>query len=159
MFSLGFYKGFSVMRSMHLQETACMLCQMAYKLHRDLVLKENPTRGGYYFNNPNISQPNEYAAVVKKVKKANITAENIGEIMLQSIPGVGAETAKAVLLPYGGKITDFVRAITDNPTEFIGGAKARDEAKSRDEVADKRKISKSARINILNYFGVITKST
>jgi len=45
------------------------------------------------------TQTNEkdYCSVVKKVKKENITPDNIGEIMLCQIPGISSTTAIAIL--------------------------------------------------------------
>ena len=42
----------------------------------------------------------DYVGVVKKVKKDNITPENIGEIMLCQIPGISSVTALAVMEKY-----------------------------------------------------------
>jgi ERCC4-type nuclease len=39
----------------------------------------------------------DYCSVVKKVKKENITPDNIGEIMLCQIPGISSTTAIAIL--------------------------------------------------------------
>jgi ERCC4-type nuclease len=39
----------------------------------------------------------EYCSVIKKVKKENITPNNIGEIMLCQIPGISSTTAIAIL--------------------------------------------------------------
>jgi ERCC4-type nuclease len=39
----------------------------------------------------------EYCSVIKKVKKENITPDNIGEIMLCQIPGISSTTAIAIL--------------------------------------------------------------
>ena len=39
----------------------------------------------------------DYCSVIKKVKKENITPDNIGEIMLCQIPGISSTTAVAIL--------------------------------------------------------------
>jgi ERCC4-type nuclease len=39
----------------------------------------------------------DYCSVVKKVKKENVTPQNIGEIMLCQIPGISSTTAIAIL--------------------------------------------------------------
>ena len=39
--------------------------------------------------------------MVKKVKKDNITPENIGEIILSQIPGVSSHTSKIIMDKYG----------------------------------------------------------
>ena len=51
MFSLNYYKGFSVLRSFSLEETATIICNMAYKLNKDL------TKKSYYQN----IQTNEFS--------------------------------------------------------------------------------------------------
>jgi crossover junction endonuclease MUS81 len=115
MFSLNYYKGFSVFRSFNLDETANIICNMAYKMGKDLTKKP-------YFQNKIPIVENEsgetdiitsseesdevqfsekdYVGVVKKVKKDNITPDNIGEIMLCQIPGISSVTALAVMEKY-----------------------------------------------------------
>ena len=39
----------------------------------------------------------DYVGVVKKIKKDNITPDNIGEIMLCQIPGISASSAIAIM--------------------------------------------------------------
>ena len=48
-------------------------------------------------NNEATSSDKDYCSVVKKVKKENITPDNIGEIMLCQIPGISSVTAIAIL--------------------------------------------------------------
>jgi ERCC4-type nuclease len=94
MFSLNFYKGFSVFRSLSIEESAFIICNMAYKLLK------SPEKQSFYSVNNNISEDSEqkeYCEVVKKVKKENITSENIGEIMLCQIPGISSITAIAII--------------------------------------------------------------
>jgi crossover junction endonuclease MUS81 len=121
MFSLNYYKGFSVFRSFSLEETAMIICNMAYKLEKDNVAKK-----AFYKNNVHpsietnleenleqsdeVQQPNmsniteqsekDYVNVVKKVKKDNITPDNIGAIMLCQIPGISSVTALAIMEQY-----------------------------------------------------------
>lgn len=131
MFSLNYYKGFSVFRSFSLEETATIICNMAYKLEKD------PSKKTFYQNlsvspsivNENVIQeqldissnviidaltsPNvvandiqeestdkDYISVVKKVKKDNITLDNIDEIMLCQIPGISSVAAIAIMEKY-----------------------------------------------------------
>lgn len=42
-----------------------------------------------------------YSAVVKKVKKANLTPENMAEIVLSQIPGISTQTAVAIMNKFG----------------------------------------------------------
>jgi len=117
MFSLNYYKGFSVFRSFSMEETANIVCNMAYKIGKDLTKKP------YYQNIKPIEMPinesgdieqvtttddsadvqitdKDYVGVVKKVKKDNITLDNIGEIMLCQIPGISSVTALAIMEKY-----------------------------------------------------------
>jgi len=113
MFSLNYYKGFSVFRSFSLEETATIICNMSYKIDKDLTKKP------YYQNvedvqlitdkkeeneeeqnaNNNVVEK-DYVSVIKKVKKENITPDNIGEIMLCQIPGISSVTALAIMEKY-----------------------------------------------------------
>ncbi len=118
MFSLNYYKGFSVFRSFNMEETANIICNMAYKISKDLNKKP------YFQNKTPIEMPineacevalvvndtetdevqvtdKDYVGVIKKVKKDNITPDNIGEIMLCQIPGISSVTALAVMEKYG----------------------------------------------------------
>jgi len=112
MFSLNYYKGFSVFRSFTLDETANIICNMAYKMGKDLSKQpyfqnkvkvvENET-GEYVTINASDETDvtdKDYIGVVKKVKKDNITPDNIGEIMLCQIPGISSVTALAVMEKY-----------------------------------------------------------
>lgn len=115
LFSLNYSKGFSVLRSTSIQETAYIICNMAYKLNKNML--EN--KMSYYKNkevkqeiieNANLKKENNvvetdenehqetsYCSVVKKVKKDNITPENISEIMLCQIPGISSVSAIAIM--------------------------------------------------------------
>jgi len=46
---------------------------------------------------PGVSLPKTYSSVVKKVKKENLTPENMAEIVLSQIPGIGTDTAIAIM--------------------------------------------------------------
>jgi len=48
-------------------------------------------------SNEVIQSDKDYCSVIKKVKKENITPDNIGEIMLCQIPGISSTTAVAIL--------------------------------------------------------------
>jgi crossover junction endonuclease MUS81 len=97
MLSLNYYKGFSVLRSMNLDESALMICNIAYKINK---MGNKPP----FYSNINmettpqeLQESQEYCNVVKKVKKENITEENIGEIMLCQIPGISSVSAIAIM--------------------------------------------------------------
>ena len=119
MFSLNYYKGFSVFRSFNMEETANIVCNMAYKIGKDFTKKpyyqnkcmttiEAPTtetNENVVISNTDESEEvqatdKDYISVVKKIKKDNITPDNIGEIMLCQIPGISSVTALAVMEKY-----------------------------------------------------------
>ena len=60
-------------------------------------------------SNNNNNNTNHYCNVVKKVKKENITPENIGEIILCQIPGISSVTAIAIMR----KFTNFMNLIDE----------------------------------------------
>jgi ERCC4-type nuclease len=119
MFSLNYYKGFSVFRSFNMEETANIICNMAYKIGKDLSKKpyyqnksvstievinsETCENGGSSNLDESEDVPatdKDYISVVKKIKKDNITPDNIGEIMLCQIPGISSVTALAIMEKY-----------------------------------------------------------
>jgi ERCC4-type nuclease len=140
MFSLNYYKGFSVFRSFSLDETANIICNMTYKIGKDLSKKpyyqnklqievpinetiknendnvENETGGqSETTDEPEQAQATDkdYVGVVKKIKKDNITPDNIGEIMLCQIPGISSVTALAVMEKYKN-ISNLIKEIEAN---------------------------------------------
>jgi ERCC4-type nuclease len=155
MFSILYYKGFSVVRTMNVVETCDLVWNWADKLEREMV-RTNSESGSkkmpYYKNditsstsstftfNSNFNSdttvaennenmqfhieleldthqdnneggidkvvaveaqpyPYDYCSVlkVKKEKNANVTPENIGVIMLSTIPGISSKTAIAIM--------------------------------------------------------------
>jgi ERCC4-type nuclease len=99
------YKGFSVMRSFSIDESALMICNIAYKLRKSadkepyykLEKKILPSTTETTEEEPVATTEENYCHVVKKVKKDNITPDNIGEIMLSQIPGISSVSAIAVM--------------------------------------------------------------
>jgi ERCC4-type nuclease len=114
-FSLNYYKGFSVLRSQNLEETAIMICHMTYKLKKGIIGNLKPYYDSFIpktletlenletqeiIENTEIKEEKEYCHVVKRVKKDNITTDNIGEIMLCQIPGISSITAIAIMAQF-----------------------------------------------------------
>ena len=56
-----------------------------------------------------------YCNVVKKVKKENMTSENMGEIVLCQIPGFSAVTAQAIMKKFSGSIVNLLEELKTNP--------------------------------------------
>ena len=118
-FSLNYYKGFSAIRTLDLEETAIFLCNTFVKLN-----KERNNKKAYYNNisqvvqeqeqEPVVSSDKEYVNVSKRVKKDNITCENIGEIMLCQIPGVSSVSALAILDKYKS-LSNLIKELEKEP--------------------------------------------
>jgi len=112
MTSLLYFKGFSVVRTSGLQETAEVLLQMADKIDRNFMKGLLP----WYLTNtfttestqeiegqePSQQKIESYSGLVKKVKKENITPDNMGEILLCQIPGISSQYAQVILKHFGG---------------------------------------------------------
>ena len=105
MTSIHYFKGFSVMRSINIEETAIMACNMVYKLVGGLkggkkgyyATKDDTTKDDATKDDATKAAVKNYCSVIKKVKKDNINPDNIGEIMLCQIPGVSSSSALAIL--------------------------------------------------------------
>ena len=105
--TLNYFKGFSVMRTSSVGETADLLIWMAEKIERNFAKSVIPYYLQPYYQNVTHSEnpihpsetvtPPNYCTVVKKVKKDNITQNNIGEIVLCQIPGISSVTAVAIM--------------------------------------------------------------
>ena len=103
-FSLNYYKGFSVIRTFGVEETAIFICNTASKL----IKERNGKKAYYSITNANVQSTSpldertdkDYVNVVKKIKKDNITRDNISEIMLCQIPGISSVTALAIIEKY-----------------------------------------------------------
>ena len=88
-----YYKGFSVMRTKDILETAEYIIRFSEKMGRE-------KKKGFY--NGGSNNNNEvYSKFVKRVKKDNITPENIGEIILNQIPGISQATSLSVMKHFG----------------------------------------------------------
>lgn len=164
MFSINYFKGFSVMRSNTIDETAMVICNMVYKLVGGLKAGKN----GFYSNSQynkttdEISSDDQnnngdavvekqvsekdYCSVIKKVKKDNITPDNIGEIMLCQIPGVSSASALAILSQFK-TMPNLIQSIKENDTCLNNICTIDANGKSR-------KISKTAIATIIKFLKV-----
>jgi ERCC4-type nuclease len=129
MFSLNYYKGFSVFRSFSLTETATIICNMAYKIgknetkqpfYQNTFLKKDGDKEQNNEEHEENKEPIEkeitekdYINVIKKVKKENITTENIDEIMLCQIPGISSTTAITIIEKYKS-ISNLIKELENN---------------------------------------------
>lgn len=158
-FSINYFKGFSVMRSNNLEESAMIVCTMAYKLvgglksgktayysNNNAQQKLNDTLYDDQNNNTNDKKEateKDYCSVIKKVKKDNITTENIGEIMLCQIPGVSSSSALAILGQFK-TLPNLIKSIQEDETCLNNVCTTDSNGKSR-------KISKTSIATIIKF--------
>lgn len=93
--SINHFKGFSLYRTSNTSETASYILHLADKLEREKN-KKTP----YYSNGEKTlssSTTEKYCEVTKRVKKDNVTVQNIGEILLSQIPNVSSQSAIAIM--------------------------------------------------------------
>jgi ERCC4-type nuclease len=176
MFSINYYKGFSLMRSTNMDETAFIVCNMAYKIGKDLNKQpyfsqllakpegdiDNPdSESGLLTQQVQTQQvqtqqvqtqqvqtsvqSKDYCSVIKKVKKDNITEENIGEIMLCQIPGISSVTALTIMEKFK-TLPNLIKCIQDDPECLNGISAICSNGKSR-------KINQTSIASIVKYLG------
>jgi ERCC4-type nuclease len=122
MFSILYYKGFSVVRTMNALETCDLISSWADKLERErektsdtkkqyycaankVITEENDTRDKEEDKEEDKEQDKEQSQQydycktlkIKKEKNGNVTPDNIGVIMLCTIPGISSKTAIAIM--------------------------------------------------------------
>ena len=163
MFSLNYYKGFSVMRTLSMEETAIFICNTASKLSKS-------DKKAYYENKPivktlvqdqtisvdqtitvdqtiaveqTLESDKDYISVVKKVKKENITPENIAEIMLCQIPGISSVTAIAIM--------DKFKTIPNLINEIQQNDNCLKDISYQNSKGQSRKINKTSLVNIVKF--------
>ena len=122
MASLNYFKGFSITRTVSLAETAQYIEITADKIARELekgtsVISVATVSGTGVSaaptsttvtpsdNAPNIEVQQatstfDYCSVVKVAKKANITRDNIGQLMLMQIPGISSTISGEIMRPF-----------------------------------------------------------
>ena len=155
MFSLNYYKGFSVFRTFSMSETATFICNTANKIKKGLLENKTP-----YYSETIIKKTNsendlekteesteesckDYVGVIKKIKKDNITEDNIGEIMLCQIPGISSVTALAVMKKVG-TISNLIKMIQSDENCLK-------DISTINPNGQQRKISKTCVANIIKF--------
>jgi len=149
MTSISYHKGFSLYRTFSVAESAEWIVRLADKLHRSDDMPYygvNDTsviggEGGYEGKFDN------YSSVVKRIKKNNITRENIGEIMLMQIPGVSSAAAKAVMATHKN-ISALLHVLTITP-DALDDIRVGPEC--QENPTKRRKLNKTCKANIYNY--------
>jgi ERCC4-type nuclease len=146
-FSLNYYKGFSTFRTFSIAETAAFICNTANKL----IKSESANKQPYYQNNTNNDSTNtntepsdkDYIGVIKKVKKDNITPDNISEIMLCQIPGISSVTSVAIMHKF--------KTLSNLLTEIQKDEKCLKDISYINSKNQIRKINKNCSVNIIKF--------
>jgi len=154
MTSVNVFKGFSVHRTSTVSESAEWIMFMAHKIGADIgkgkvpywrrqaIVGDETTGGAVSFEtNEQVDAPH-YSSVVKKVKKDNVTPDNIGEIILCQIPSVNTMTAVAIMKQFTS-FPHFMDEIKKNPA-CIDATVCVTNGKTR-------KVSKTCLANIKSY--------
>lgn len=154
--SLTYFKGFTLHRTENVDESAEWIMSYASKLQRE------KGRSFYQTNQSEQSVQSDqngsksdaaaaaYVNVSSRVKKNNITVDNIGAIMLAQIPGVSAAVATAVMAKYG-TLKCLIAELSNNPASL-------DDITIATKTNKTRKISRTSCQNIYSYLVVGEKS-
>lgn len=150
--SLFYYEGFSLFRTYNTYETAEFIIRMAMKLIRD-------TKKQSFYDKEHIipittdvsniiqedsTSSQSYTEVSKRIKKNNITPENIGEIILSQIPSISTTTSKAIMEKCGGSFSSLIQNIQNDKDYLKNVTYITSSGQSRH-------ISKTSIHNIINY--------
>jgi hypothetical protein len=108
MVSLMYYKGFSVVRTMNVGETAEFILHFADKVTKESEEGATPAYDGVSVGDDTTTAQAYSEVAAKKEKRDYITRENIGQIMLSQVPGVSPKIAAAILAKYGGSLYEFL---------------------------------------------------
>ena len=157
MASLNYFKGFSLMRTVSIAETAQHILYMAEKIDKEIKsgkigkycktskihenkmenIEENKNDDVLINGNSNVPlasahvplqvplasahvpsqvpSATDYCGVVKASKKANITKDNIGQMILMQIPGISSITAIEIMRPFTN-LLEFIDKIRSDKT-------------------------------------------
>jgi len=137
MASLNYFKGFSITRTVSLAETAQYIEITADKIARELSKGTSPAIPSPATISPATISPAtispsittvpievvgptnveavDYCSVVKVAKKANITRENIGQLMLMQIPGISSTISGEIMRPFA-TFAAFIDHLRSEPT-------------------------------------------
>jgi len=137
LFSLNYYKGFSVINVLNQIETGDLLMAIASKL-----IREN--RSGFYNDLSNsIIQNNEsenYIDTIKTTKKSHINSENIFQLMLMQIPGISNVSALALSKEFKN-MEDLLSSLKDENNKKLEDVK----------LASGRKLNKNISVALKQY--------
>ena len=136
MFSVQYFKGFSLVRTFDITETAEYILRVTDKLSR------SSDKFGFYHD---LFQPKKknYAQVVHAEKKKNITPENIGGIILSQIPGISKTTSSVIIDKYGS-LFQLLKALALDQNCL-------DDLVYTTKKGQERRVSKTSISNVIQY--------
>ena len=143
MTSLLFKKGFSLYKSLDCMESAEFIIQMTDKLSREKESLFYDIKEDKEDKEEKEEKNDDYIKVSNRVKKNNITPNNIGEIMLCQIPSVSDISAKAILNEFK-TIDNLIKILKENPNALY-------DIKILSKEGKTRKLTITCRQNIYNY--------
>ena len=145
MFSILYFKGFSIIKTKNLTETLETIVRFYNKLCKEV------NKSAYYSNtcinnDTSINNDIEYVNTIKTRKKDNITTDNIDIIMLSQIPNVSLAIATTIIETYSslGKLIDALKkdeTCLNNLNMIVASGKT-------------RRISKTAINNVIKYLKI-----
>ena len=140
--SLFYFEGFSLFRTYNVFETAEFILRMALKLCKEtkrnyfyesqkimnvkttgeeitpnentMEINDDSSTMGNEENHSKSSESTLYSDVSSRVKKNNITPENIGEIILSQIPFISSSTARAIMRTFNGSLFNCIHNVKTN---------------------------------------------
>ena len=162
LFSLNYYKGFSVFNSVNLVETGEIIYNFANKMVREknkpgfyterwvanTILGE--TENTIEMGKENVDDiekddnnmrenDNNYLETLKVAKKSNVTCDNIMELMLMQIPGIKTQTSNAICSKF------------KTLSELLDGLRENENCLDMIKMASGRAISKTSRESIKKF--------
>ena len=125
-----------MVRTFDITETAEYILRITDKLNR------SSDKHGFYHE---LFQPKKanYARVVHKEKKKNITPENISGIILSQIPGISTATSSAVINKFGS-LFQLLKALEKDKNCL-------DKLLYKTKKGQERRISRTSVANIIQY--------
>jgi ERCC4-type nuclease len=138
LFSLNYYKGFSVINTLNQTETATMLVAFASKINRE-------NKPGFYGDtghatSTSANSDDSYIETIKTSKKAHINRENIFQLMLMQIPGISSVSALALANEFKNMETLLQSLKLENTKTF-----------ENIKLASGRKLNKNILITLKNF--------
>jgi len=136
--SLQLFKGFSVIKTISIDETVKFIISYVEKTVKELQNGKN-----VFYGTTDRDINNDYASTIVTTKNKNINKDNIDIIMLSQIPYISSLTAKHILKHVGGSLDKLYLALNENNNVLDNLVIENNEKK--------RKISKKIIENIKTY--------